>query len=266
MTVALKLSSPATREFWEVAVLFEDECLLALDKPAGLLTSPDPCQPEQPSLLKLLHAGIAAGKPWAREHQLSYLGNARRLDGEAGGVILFAKSKDVRVQLADSFGAEKISVKYLAVAYGTPVKDEFAVDAKLSPHPANPGEMRVDARYGKRSKTVFKVLERFAGLTLLQCEALTHRPHQIPVHLRHAGLRIVADVIYGGGPLLLSKLKKNYRLKPGKVERPLISRPALHAEQLTLPHPVTGETITISSPCPKDFRVALKYLREFAAL
>ena len=67
MSAAIKLSSPATREFWEIPVLFEDEHLLALDKPAGLLTSPDRYDPQRPNLMKLLHAAIAGGKPWARE-------------------------------------------------------------------------------------------------------------------------------------------------------------------------------------------------------
>ena len=83
----IKLSSPATREFWEIPVLFEDEHLLALDKPAGLLTSPDRYDPQRPNLMKLLHAGIAAGKPWARERNLEYLSNAHRPDFETSGVI-----------------------------------------------------------------------------------------------------------------------------------------------------------------------------------
>ena len=73
MSAAIKLSSPATQEFWEIPALFEDEHLLALDKPAGLLTSPDPDNAERPSLMKLLHDGIAAGKPWAVTRQLTYL-------------------------------------------------------------------------------------------------------------------------------------------------------------------------------------------------
>ena len=72
MNAAVKLSSPATREFWEIPVLFEDEHLLALDKPAGLLTFPDPLVPQQPNLMRLLHAAIAAGKPWARERHLNF--------------------------------------------------------------------------------------------------------------------------------------------------------------------------------------------------
>jgi RluA family pseudouridine synthase len=265
VNAAIKLSSPATQDFWELPVLFEDAHVLALDKPAGLLTSPDRFDPERPSLMKLLHAGIAAGKPWAREHQLTYLSNAHRLDADTSGIILLAKSKPVLVALADLFGSEKPARRYVTLVYGAALGDEFSVDAKLSPHPARPGEMRVDPKCGKRSKTHFKVLERFAGLTLLQCELLTNRAHQIRVHLRHAGLRVVADSIYGGGPLLLSRLKKNYRLKEGKVERPLISRVALHAEQLTLPHPITGETMAITAPWPKELKVAVKYLREFAS-
>ena len=72
MSAAIKLSSPATREFWEIPVLFEDEHLLALDKPSGLLLSPDHLAPERPSLMALLHAGIADKKPWARERNLDY--------------------------------------------------------------------------------------------------------------------------------------------------------------------------------------------------
>src|SRR5277367_3542723 len=80
MSAAIKLSSPATREFWEIPVLLEDDHLLALDKPAGLLTSPDPSTPERPSLLEMLHAGIAAGKPWATARNLVYLNIPHRLD------------------------------------------------------------------------------------------------------------------------------------------------------------------------------------------
>jgi 23S rRNA pseudouridine955/2504/2580 synthase len=75
---------------------------------------------------------------------------------------------------------------------------------------------------------------------------------------------IVGDELYGGKPLWLSRLKPNYRLKPGKEERPLLSRVALHAEQLELKHPVTGESVSITAPWPKDFNVVVKYLRQFA--
>src|SRR2546429_7868732 len=76
---SIKLSSPATREFWELSVLYEDQYLLAIDKPSGLATSPDRYNPDRPSLLKLLHSGIAEARPWARERNLAYLMNAHRL-------------------------------------------------------------------------------------------------------------------------------------------------------------------------------------------
>ena len=108
---AIKLSSPPTREFWEIPVLFEDDHLLALDKPAGLLTSPDRYDPLRPNLMKLLHAGIAAAKPWARERHLEYLSNAHRLDFQTSGVILLAKNKPALIALADLFGTDKARQK-----------------------------------------------------------------------------------------------------------------------------------------------------------
>ena len=264
MSNTLKLSSPATREFWEIAVLFSDEHLLALDKPAGLLTSPDRYDPNRPNLMKLLHAGIAAGKPWAVEQKLTYLSNAHRLDFETSGVILLAKSKPVLVELANLFGTEKPQKRYIALVHGAPNEERFEVNAKLGPHPIKVGMMRVDSKNGKRSQTKFEVIERYTDCTLLRCEPLTGRTHQIRVHLQNAGLRIVGDELYGGKQLWLSRLKKDYRLKPGREERPLISRVALHAESLTILHPVTKETLTITAPWPKDLRVAVKYLKQFS--
>jgi len=194
----IKLSSPATHDFWEIPVLFEDTHLLALDKPAGLLTSPDRYNLARPSLMKLLHTGIAANKPWSRERGLSYLMNAHRLDGETSGIILFAKSKPVLVALANFFSLEKPCKQYLALAHGAPPEDHFEIDARLAPHPTRPGLVRVDSKGGKRARTVVTVLERFSRDTLLQCEPVTERPHQIRAHLCHAGLRIVGDEFYGG--------------------------------------------------------------------
>lgn len=265
MSAVIKLSSPATREFWEIPVLFEDEHLLALDKPAGLLTSPDRYDPQRPNLMKLLHAAIADGKPWARERNLTYLANAHRLDFETCGVILLAKNKPALVTLANLFGSEKPLKKYLALVRGAPEEDKFTVDAKLAQHPMKIGLMRVDPKNGKKSKTEFDVLEKFSDWTLLRCTPLTGRTHQIRVHLHHVDLPIVGDKLYGGKPLWLSRLKRDYRLKPGREERPLISRVALHAEELTLPHPVTGEMLTITAPWPKDLKVAVKYLRQYAS-
>jgi RluA family pseudouridine synthase len=254
------------RGFWEIPVLFEDEHLLALDKPSGILTSPDPAKPDRPDLMKLLHAGIADKKPWSRERNLDYLNNAHTLDDETSGVILLAKNKPAFIALANLFSSQKVAEKYVALVCGQPAEESFEVDAKIAPHPVKLDLMRVDSREGRQAKTKFELLENFPrfGYALLKCEPLTCRTHQIRVHASHIGLKIVGDDLYGGKFLWLSRLKKDYRLKPGREERPLISRVALHLEELVLPHPVTNETVTIKSEWPKDLKVALKYLRQYS--
>lgn len=264
MSDSIKLSSPATSEFWEIEVLHEDDHLLAINKPSRLLTSPDRYDPARPNLMKLLHAGIAQGKPWAAQRKLGYLSNAHRLDFETSGIILLAKTKPALVQLANLFGAEKPVKIYLALLPGTPPDPKWEVDAPIGAHPARPGLMRVDPKHGKKSRTLFEVREQFSGFTLAQCRPLTGRTHQIRVHLKHWGLAICGDRLYGGRPLLLSELKPSFRLKGGKVERPLISSVALHAEKLSLPHPVSGNEVSITAPWPKDLEVAVKYLRRYA--
>jgi len=264
MSDVIKLSSPATREFWEIPVLYEDDHVLALDKPAGLLTSPDRYDPQRPNLMKLLHAGIAVGKPWAAARGLSYLSNAHRLDFETSGVLLLAKSKAVLVRLADLFGSGTPHKRYVALAGGAPSEPRFEIAAPLAPHPIQPGRMRVDPGRGKASKTIVEVAEQFRGCVLLHCWPVTGRTHQIRVHLRHVGLPLIGDALYGGPTLRLSQLKPGYRFKKDREELPLIRRVALHAEQLTLPHPVTGAELVITAPWPKDLTVAVKYLRRYA--
>lgn len=279
MSAVIKLSWPATRGFWEIPVLFEDEHLLALDKPADLPMSAEAdavvapvagdaeaVVVERPNLMKLLHAGIADKKPWAAERNLDYLNNAYRLDGETSGVLLLAKTKPAHIALADLFGCDKPQRKFLALVRGTVLDETFEVNARLAPHPLKNSLMRVDKDSGKAAKTKFTVLENFsrAGFLWVKCEPVTDRTHQVRVHLSHVDLPIVGDDVYGGKKLWLSRLKSDYRLKPGREERPLLARVALHAEEISLPHPVTGEPLVITAPLPKDLKVALKYLRQLA--
>jgi 23S rRNA-/tRNA-specific pseudouridylate synthase len=245
MSLPVKLSSPATREFWEIPVLFEDAHLLALDKPAGLAVSPSVAEPDRPALLPLLHAAIAAGKPWAVARKLEYLALTHQLDAEAGGVLLFAKSKPVLVALTNYLSAGHPALKVLALVYGKPRAAQFEVDAKLAPHAEIPGQMRVDTKSGKKSLTRFQVVESFDGFALIAGEPITE--------------------LHGGGPLYLSRLKRDYRLKPGREERPLLGSATLHADSINLPHPVTGESLNITAPWPKHLNVALKFLRQYAA-
>ena len=100
---------------------------------------------------------------------------------------------------------------------------------------------------------------------LLEVVIETGRMHQIRVHVQAIGCPLVGDPDYGGTPLLLSQIKADYKGKDDEPERPLLDRPALHAEKLTLSRPATGEKLTIEAPWPKDLTVALKQLRKYAA-
>jgi RluA family pseudouridine synthase len=260
----LKLSSPETGGFWEIPILYEDADLLALNKPGVLPLTADLAEPNRPGLMQLLQAGIAENKPWATTRSLSFLRCAHRVDDEDSGILLLAKNKPVLVTLMNVFGSEQPSLSFVTLVQGAPAEDRFLSEGKIGAHPTKPGLMRVDARAGKRARTSFEVIERFRGWTLLKCTPLTYRPHQIRVHLNRQGVRVAGDGSYGGKPLLLSSLKPNYHLKPKHTERPLIGGPCLHAEQLAIAHPVTGQPLLITAPWPKDLLVAKKYLRKFA--
>ena len=253
------------RECWEIPIVYEDAHLMAVNKPARLLTSPDRYDRERPNLMKLLHQEIARGAGWVRERGLTYLANAHRLDFETSGLLLLAKDKPTLVALAELFGSLKPVKIYVALIHGTPKEAHFEVDAKLAPHPRRPGLMRVDHKHGKMSKTVFQVREYFRDYTLLDCLPLTGRTHQIRVHLQYAKLALVADPLYGGPALWLSEIKKRFRLREGHAEKALLSRVALHAEKLALKHPVTGMELCLEAPWSKDLTVAIKYLRKYGA-
>ena len=264
MADTIKLSSPATKEFWEIPIVYKDEHLLAVDKPAKLLTSPDRYDHDRPNLMRLLHAGIESKKPWAVKHGIDYLANAHRLDFETSGIILLARSKPVLVQLANLFGSDKPLKTYFALVNGFPAETVFDVDMPLSHHPMQQALMRVDPKSGKKSLTRFEVLETFRRHAWVRCHPITGRTHQIRVHLKWVKLPICADSVYGGKPLWLSSIKKNYRLKETQEEKALTPRLALHAAKLEMKHPVTGEPVVIEAPLPRDLAVALKYLRKYS--
>lgn len=265
MNPVLRLSGPANRQVWEIVVVYEDDDLLVLDKPALLPTCPDPLNSDAPSLMTLLHQEIARGARWAVQRQLTYLANSHRLDAGTSGVLLLAKNKNALCVLNDQFGSGKPLQIHLALAQGCPTQKAFASTEKLAPHPKYPGRVRVDPRHGKKSITEFEVTHAFDGYCLLRCRLQTSRSHQVRVHLQNLGFPVVGDTLYGGHPLLLSRLKSGYRLKPGATERPLMQRSALHAQRLDVIHPGTLKPLSFVAPLPDDFVLALKYLHKLAA-
>lgn len=260
----IKVSSPTTGEFWKIPVLFEDADLMVLNKPAKLATSPDRHHPERASLLELLHRDIARGAAWARERGIGYLSNAHRMEAEASGILVMAKSRRVLTSLVNQFGTEKPLRECLALVMRTPREGRYECDLKLAPDPRQPGLLRPDPKLGKKSRTTFEVVERFRGWTLVRCYPHTWRNHQVRAHSRAKGHPLAGDSAYSGGMILLSKLKKGYQLGRNDVENPLMGRAALHVSRLALEHPTRGGELVLECPMPSDFEVSIKYLRKFA--
>ncbi len=238
-------------------VLFEDDAVIAFDKPSGLLIAPDRWDKSRANLMDLVHERLGHG-----------VANVHRIDADTSGLVLCTKTKPALDFVSGQFQSKTVAKVYYALTVGLPATDSYQVDLVLKEDDAKPGRMCVVKKHGKASVTEFRVLARFPavagpGFAHLECRPLTGRTHQIRVHLAASGTPILNDPFYGNDTrLLLSDLKRGY--KGRDEERPLIGRLALHAAGLTVSHPATREPLTIMAPLPQDFAVALKYLHKFS--
>ncbi len=261
----------------ELAVLYEDEHVLAVDKPPRLASEPERWQRQAPTLagallaLALGRRGIDEGEGLEGDDGEGPLGFRprllHRLDKDTSGVVLVAKHLEAERALRTAFQAGLVEKRYLALVEGEhPLGDGEVelIELPLAADERRSGKQRVDLREGKPSATEVRVLERFRGFTLLECRPITGRTHQIRVHLAAKGFPLVVDPLYGRrDALLLSELKRDYRAKRGRPERPLMDRLTLHAASLEFPCPGAESAprrIRVESPRPKDLEKALKQL------
>jgi 23S rRNA pseudouridine1911/1915/1917 synthase len=228
-----------------IRLLYEDDDVLVVDKPAGLLAVPTaPDAHDEDTALARVQEYIARLRP-----RRPYVGVVHRLDRDTSGALAFALSPPVRSALRDLFRAHRMERRYAALVEALPSTDEGQVDAPIYDvyeagrrRLARPGEPAHDAR------TRWRVVERFRAGALLEVELETGRQHQIRLHLAHLGLPIVGDFVYG------------------RPSRPAVSaaRQMLHARHLAFVHPLTGARVEAESPLPADFREALAALRRAA--
>jgi len=233
-----------------IKVLFEDDTILVLDKPSGLLVLPDRYDPSIPNLKSLL------------EEDRGQIYVVHRIDRETSGVIIFAKTEESHRSLNSQFESRATEKEYLAICRGDAQNPEGDVDLPLSEDRAKRGKMRVDRTDGKKAITKYSVVEQFNRFTLIEAEPRTGRTHQIRVHLSAVDLPILGDSLYGGGKgFFLSEIKPVYRKKA--EEKPLLDRTALHAFRISINHPTTNQRISFEADLPKDMRIVLNYLRKF---
>lgn len=237
------LSAPASADAAEdiaLSVVFEDDELIVIDKPAGLVVHPGNGNASGTLLNALLHhAPQLAGIPRA--------GIVHRLDKDTSGLLVVAKTLTAQTDLVRQMQARSVQRHYLALALGK-VEHDGTVDAPLGRHAVQRTRMAIVRAGGKEARTHYAVLERFAGATLLECRLETGRTHQIRVHLASIKHPLAGDPVYG-------------KVKSGDARLDAFRRQALHAWRLALRHPATAEDMAWESPLPADFAALLDDLR-----
>jgi 23S rRNA pseudouridine1911/1915/1917 synthase len=215
-----------------VSIVFEDDHLLVVDKPAGLVVHPGAGNRSGTLVNALLSRGIAGGGDPERP------GVVHRLDRDTSGLMVVAKGEEAYSGLVAALGQRRVGRVYRTIVVGEGLPVTGTVDSPVGRNPANPTLMA--AGMGKSAVTHFEVLHQTAGHTMLRVRLETGRTHQIRVHLSAIGYPVYADPLYG---------------------EPVSGRRLwLHAEHLTFVHPVTGETLAFESPIPEDLREAARVL------
>jgi len=253
-TVSLRKPPPVLSEIVPeeipLDILHEDEAIIVVDKPPGMVVHPAAGN----------YSGTLVNALQFHCRSLSGIGGVmrpgivHRLDKGTSGLMVVAKSDEAHRHLSEQFKNRQVSKHYTALVHGNLREDEGIVDAPVGRHPVERKKMSTKSRRGKEALTRWKVLERFGGLTLLEAKIDTGRTHQIRVHLSSIGHPVVGDSVYGGSkrtveaPAMRAVLKK-------------LTRQALHAGRLSFLHPVTGQEMTFESPLPEDMAVVIGYLR-----
>lgn len=242
-------------------VLHRDDHFLAIDKPAGVPSVRERWT-DADSALVLVWDLLRSEDPEARKPRVVH-----RIDKGTSGILLFATTLQAARSLSRQFRDREVEKTYLTLVLGTPPDPSGTIEVSLSEHPQRPGRVQVVERKGKPAVTDWRVLERFRGYALLEVRPRTGRMHQIRASLAHIGYPLLVDPAYRGGEsLLLSRLKPGYKQKKHRPEIPLIGRLSLHAFRVAFRHPFASTRVEIEAPPPKDFELALKYLRRFRSL
>jgi len=220
-------------------VVYEDEHLLVVNKPAGLSVHPGAGR----------RSGTLVNAVLARVPDLAGVGGAlrpgivHRLDKDTSGLLVVAKTAPAYLALQSQVASRAIGRTYLALVSGVLPRDEGTIEAPIGRHPRHRTRMAVISR-GRAAITRYRVVERFARYTLVEVHLVTGRTHQIRVHFAHLGHPVAGDPVYGGRPDELG-----------------VGRQALHACRLRFTHPVSGQALAFEAPLPADLAAAIERAR-----
>jgi 23S rRNA pseudouridine1911/1915/1917 synthase len=247
-------TSPRIEEapFPEIHIIHEDDQVIVVDKPAGLVVHPGAGRASG-TLMDILVATrpemVGVGEPdrWGIVH---------RLDRDTSGVMVAAKTHHAHTMLSGQFREHSVHRVYLALVRGSPGEDRGIVDAPLGRHAKDRKRISTATRKGRRAVTAWTVRERYGPLTLLEIRPQTGRTHQIRVHMASRGLPVLGDAVYG-------KMRKTHS-NTGSQEKMLsevLHRQALHAAVLGFAHPTDSRYVEYASPLPHDIFSAITVIR-----
>ena len=246
--VAIPLPAPAHNEAQDIplAIAFEDDHLIVVDKPAGLVVHPAAGNLDGTLVNALLHH---CGGSLSGIGGVARPGIVHRIDKDTSGLIVAAKTDRAHEGLAKQFAAHSIDRRYRAIAAGRPVPPAGTIDAPLARSPVNRKKVAIQG-HGKRAVTHYASIAPLREATLVECRLETGRTHQVRVHMASIGHGLLGDPVYG-------------RVRPGHravLETIGFRRQALHAAHLGFTHPVTGETLAFDSPMPADMQELFSHL------
>ena len=228
-------------------IIYEDDDLIAVNKPANVLTVPDRFDQTLKNLRTIL------------QKKYGEIFIVHRLDKETSGIMLFARNAEAHKVLNEAFSGREVDKTYLAIAQ-KPGLSSGTIEENIAESTKLPGRYEIKSK-GKSAITKYNVIEVFKNYALLEVKILTGRTHQIRVHLKHIGAPLLVDSKYGMADAFYLSSIKRLRKRPSQ-ERPLISRCSLHAYKIELIHPTTGKSVSFTAEPPKDMKATLNQMRK----
>jgi 23S rRNA pseudouridine1911/1915/1917 synthase len=230
-------------------IILEDDRMVAVNKPSGMLTIAD-------------REGKEANLKQMLKQKYGDIFTVHRIDRDTSGVIVFAKDEEMHRHLSMQFENRETKKVYNGLVLGSPANASGVINEPIAEHPLKKGTMTV-YRKGKESITEYDVKDSFRIYSWMEFRILTGRTHQIRVHMKHLGHPIVCDPVYGDGkPVFISSIKHNYKLsRQAEEERPVLNRLALHASKLEFSG-LDGNLYQAEAPLPKEFRALLNQLQK----
>jgi 23S rRNA pseudouridine1911/1915/1917 synthase len=240
-------------------VVYEDEHLLVINKPAGLVVHPGAGNHDGTLVNALLHH---CGASLSGIGGVARPGIVHRIDKDTSGLLVVAKHDRAHRHLSEQLVERTLSRVYLAIVFKTPVPKKGSVNIPLARDSGNRLKMAINRRTGREAQTDYLVLQDFEGaLSLVQCKLHSGRTHQIRVHMQSLGHPLIGDPMYGPQRNAVEAAMKKAGFEPEQIEAALaLKRQALHAASISFIHPETEEWVEFEAPLPEDLANLLEIL------